>query len=409
MKKITIVSLIVLLNFNINASEYLFSSESVTEGHPDKVCDQISDAILDEYLKQDSESRVACETLIAKNVLIIAGEISSQGTVNLEEIAKRTLNNIGYSKAEYGFDTKNCKIITSISKQSRDISRVVNEETNKEQGAGDQGLMFGYATNETKELMPLPISLAHKLTKKLSKLRKNGVLPWLRPDGKAQVTVKYIDGKPTEITTIVLSTQHDKEISSIEIENQIKKKVIYPICKDYITSKTQFFINPTGLFVIGGPEGDVGLTGRKIIVDTYGGMGRHGGGCFSGKDPSKVDRSAAYMARHIAKNIVAAGLADKCEVQIAYSIGIADPVSVYINTFGTYKNNYSEYKLTNAIKEIFPLKPAEIIKYLDLKKPIYEQTAKYGHFGKNTKNLSWEQTNKVEKLKEILKNYELER
>jgi S-adenosylmethionine synthetase len=402
MKKITILSLILLFNLNLNASEYLFSSESVTEGHPDKICDQISDAILDDYLKQDPESRVACETLIAKNILTIAGEITSLGSVNIEEIAKKTLNNIGYDKAEYGFDTQNCQIITSISEQSYDISRGVNEEIDKEQGAGDQGLMFGYATNETKELMPLPISLAHKLTKKLSKLRKKGTLPWLRPDGKAQVTVKYIDEKPAEITTIIISTQHATETSTQEIEKEIKEKVIYPVCKDYITSKTKFLINPTGRFVIGGPEGDVGLTGRKIIVDTYGGMGRHGGGCFSGKDPSKVDRSAAYMARHIAKNIVAAGLADKCEVQIAYSIGIAEPVSIYINTFGTYKNNCCEYKLTKAIREIFPLKPAEIIKYLNLKNPIYEQTAKYGHFGKNTKNLSWEQTNKVDELRNYI-------
>ncbi|MFH1461860.1 MAG: methionine adenosyltransferase [bacterium] len=404
MKKILSLAFFTLINLNLNASEYLFSSESVTEGHPDKICDQISDAILDAYLKQDPESRVACECLIAKNILTIAGEITSNGILNIEKTAKETLKNIGYTKAAYGFDTENCKIITSISQQSCDISRGVNEEENKEQGAGDQGLMFGYASNETKELMPLPISIAHKLTKKLSQLRKNNILPWLRPDGKAQVTVKYIDEKPTEITTVIISTQHDSKISTEEIEAQIKEKVIFPICKDYITQNTNFFINPTGRFVIGGPEGDVGLTGRKIIVDTYGGMGRHGGGCFSGKDPSKVDRSAAYMARHIAKNIVAAGLADKCEIQIAYSIGIAEPVSIYINTFGTYKNNCCEYKLTQAVKEIFPLKPAEIIKYLDLKNPIYEKTAKYGHFGQNTKHLSWEQLNKVEELKNYITN-----
>ncbi len=389
----TLFSFLVLLNMNISANEYLFSSESVTEGHPDKICDQISDAILDAYLEQDPESRVACECLIAKNIIMIAGEITSKGTVDIKKIAKETLREIGYTNAKYGFDTDNCQIITSINKQSCDISRGVDEKSDHEQGAGDQGLMFGYASNETKELMPLPISLAHKLTKRLSKLRKNKTIPWLRPDGKSQVTVKYVNDKPTEITTVVISTQHDPGISQKEIETQVKEKIILPVCKDYITENTKFFINPTGMFVVGGPEGDSGLTGRKIIVDTYGGMGRHGGGCFSGKDPSKVDRSAAYMARYIAKNIVAAGHADKCEVQIAYSIGIAEPVSVYVNTFGTSK--YSSEEIEKTIEKFFPLKPAEIIEFLDLKKPIYKKTASYGHFGQNCKDLSWEQINKA--------------
>ncbi|MBD3273360.1 methionine adenosyltransferase [Candidatus Dependentiae bacterium] len=404
MRKINIIYLILIFitNFNIKANEYLFSSESVTEGHPDKICDQISDAVLDAYLEQDSESRVACECLIAKNILTIAGEISSNAIVNVKKIARKKLKEIGYTNRQFGFDLDSCQIITSISEQSCDISRGVNEDTSHEQGAGDQGLMFGYACNETKELMPLPISLAHKIVKKLAKLRKNKTLPWLRPDGKAQVTVKYIDGKPVEIKTVVLSTQHDPELTQKEIEKEMIEKIITPICKDYITKNTKFFINPTGMFVIGGPEGDTGLTGRKIIVDTYGGMGRHGGGCFSGKDPSKVDRSAAYMARHIAKNIVAAGLADKCEVQLAYSIGVAKPVSVYIDTFGTYKKNCCEFKLKQAVKEIFPLKPAEIIKYLNLKNPIYQKTATYGHFGRKNKNFTWEKTNKIEELKKYL-------
>lgn len=404
-------------NNAIHDVSFLFSSESVTEGHPDKVCDQISDAILDEHLKQDPESRVACECLIAKDVLTIAGEITSKAIVDVKEIAKKTLLNIGYTDKSSGFDVDNCKIITSISKQSCDISRGVDEKNNHEQGAGDQGLMFGYATNETEELMPLAISLSHKLTKKLAELRKNKTLPWLKPDGKAQVTVKYDSfieqkypntsninymsiKKPTEITTVVISTQHNPEISHDEIEKEIKEKVILPICKDYLTENTKYFINPTGMFVVGGPEGDVGLTGRKIIVDTYGGMGRHGGGCFSGKDPSKVDRSAAYMARHIAKNIVAAGLAKKCEVQLAYSIGVADPVSIYINCFGT--EIVRTRHIQPAVMKIFPLKPAEIIKYLDLKKPIFSQTASYGHFGENTKNSTWEQTNKADELKQEL-------
>ena len=390
----------VSLGTNINANSFLFSSESVTEGHPDKVCDQISDAILDEYLKQDAESRVACECLIAKNILTIAGEITSKGTVDMKAIAKETLHNIGYTNASTGFDIDNCQIITSISKQSCDISRGVDEKIDHEQGAGDQGLMFGYATNETEELMPLAISLAHKLTKKLSELRKNETLPWLKPDGKSQLTIKYVDGKPTEITTVVVSTQHSPEVSQSEIEKEIKEKVILPICKNYLTENTKYFINPTGMFIVGGPEGDVGLTGRKIIVDTYGGMGRHGGGCFSGKDPSKVDRSATYMARHIAKNIVAANLAEKCEVQLAYSIGFAEPVSVYVDCFGTEKINL--FFITEAVKNVFPLKPAEIIKYLELKSPIYLKTASYGHFGENTKNLNWEKTNKTKDLEQEL-------
>jgi len=392
-------------NSNTNTT-YLFSSESVTIGHPDKICDQISDAVLDAYLAKDVNSRVACECLIAKNLLVIAGEITSNGNVDIKNLAKKTLEEIGYTNPEYGFDTKNCQILTSISKQSPDISIGVNEKINHEQGAGDQGLMFGYACDETQDFMPLPINLAHQLTKKLTCLRQDAILPWLRPDGKAQVTVKYINNKPTEITHVIVSTQHNPEVTQDIIKKELKEKLIYPVCEKYITSQTKFFINPTGSFVIGGPEGDTGLTGRKIIVDTYGGMGRHGGGCFSGKDPSKVDRSAAYMARHIAKNIVAAKIATRCEVQIAYSIGVAEPVSVYINTFGTNLIDINNIDLEAAVKNIFPLKPANIIKYLDLKKPIYKSTASFGHFGENTKNLSWEQTNKVEELKKTLnKNY----
>ncbi|MBU4269941.1 methionine adenosyltransferase [Candidatus Dependentiae bacterium] len=388
------------INLNEN---YLFSSESVTIGHPDKICDQISDAILDAYISQDKNSRVACECLIAKNLLVIAGEITSNGNVDIKKIAIETLKSIGYTNKEYGFDIDACQIITSISKQSPDISMGVNKKENHEQGAGDQGLMFGYACNETESFMPLPIDLAHKLTQKLTYLRESKILPWLRPDGKAQVTVKYLNGNPTEVTHVIVSTQHNPEISQDFIKKEIKEKLIYPICEKYLTKDTKFFINPTGSFVIGGPEGDTGLTGRKIIVDTYGGAGRHGGGCFSGKDPSKVDRSAAYMARHIAKNIIAAKIAAKCEVQIAYSIGIAEPVSIYINTFGTNLiNNIDDNFIESAVKEIFPLRPADIIEYLNLKTPIYKQTAKFGHFGESTKNLSWEQINKIDDLRKML-------
>ena len=381
--------------------EYLFSSESVTEGHPDKVCDQISDAVLDAHLAIDPNSRVACEVLAAKNIIVIAGEISSNAQVDIPQIAKDTIQKIGYTDPNFGLDIKTCKLITSLSKQSPDISRGVDiDEEKKEQGAGDQGLMFGYACNETPQLMPAPIYFAHKLTQKLSQVRKENILSWVRPDGKSQVTLKYVDDKPAEITSVVISIQHDPNVTQEQIEKDIKEFVIYPICKNYLTENTKYYINSTGSFIIGGPEADTGLTGRKIIVDTYGGMGKHGGGCFSGKDPSKVDRSASYMARHIAKNIVAAKIADKCEVQIAYSIGVAEPVSLYINTFGTSK--IDENKLSQVVRKIFPLKPAEISEYLDLKRPIYLKTASYGHFGREDDDFTWEKTNKVEELKQEL-------
>ncbi len=393
----------ILLNGQIMAenSTYLFSSESVTEGHPDKVCDQISDAVLDAFLKEDPNSRVACETLAAKDIVVVAGEISSSFKADIPQIVKDTIRKIGYTDEAFGLSDKNCKVITSISQQSPDISRGVNVSEEREQGAGDQGLMFGFACNETPELMPLPISMAHKLTQRLAQVRKENILPWVRPDGKSQVTVKYVDEKPVEITAVVVSTQHDPEILHEEITKEIKEKVIFPVCKEFLTENTVYHINPTGNFVVGGPEADSGLTGRKIIVDTYGGMGRHGGGCFSGKDPSKVDRSAAYMARHIAKNIIASEMAEKCEVQIAYSIGVAEPVSLYVNTFGTSKVNST--KIENVIRKIFPLKPAEIVEYLDLKKPIYLKTASYGHFGREEDGFSWEKTNKVEELKAEIK------
>ena len=381
---------------------YLFSSESVTEGHPDKVCDQISDAILDAYLEQDKNARVACEVLVSKEVVFVAGEISSTATVDTSAVVRKTLQEIGYTSSDLGICNETCRIITSLSRQSSDIAKGVDETTNHEQGAGDQGLMFGYASNETDELMPLAILLSHKLTKKLAQVRKEGVLSWVRPDGKAQVTVKYVNDKPETVDTIVVSTQHDLDVSNEQIEREIKEYVIKPVCGKYVSDETKYFINPTGVFVIGGPAGDAGLTGRKIIVDTYGGMGRHGGGCFSGKDPSKVDRSAAYMARYIAKNIVAAELADRCEIQLAYSIGVAEPVSVYVNTFGT--SSVDEIRLEEAVRKIFPLKPAQIISHLDLKRPIYQETAAYGHFGREKTSFSWENVDKVDELKKELLN-----
>ncbi|MGB8033119.1 MAG: methionine adenosyltransferase [Nitrososphaeraceae archaeon] len=375
---------------------FLFTSESVTEGHPDKICDQISDSILDEFLRQDPDSRVAVESLTTTGIVFVAGEVTSKGKVDVPKIVRDTILEIGYNKPEYGFDFNSCSVLVSLHEQSPDISLGVTAKRNKEQGAGDQGLMFGYATNETYELMPLPITMAHKLTMKLSEVRKKKELSWVRPDGKSQVSIRYEDCKPKGIDTVVISTQHEPDISLSQLRDEIIDNVIKPVCDKWIDDKTKFFVNPTGRFVIGGPPGDTGLTGRKIIADTYGGMGRHGGGAFSGKDPSKVDRSACYMARYIAKNVVAAGLADKCEVQIAYAIGIAEPVSIMVDTFGTSKVN--EEKIEDKVRKSFDMRPAGIIKMLDLKRPIYKRTAAYGHFGRNEPCFTWEKIDKVSSL-----------
>ena len=391
-------------------SRRLFTSESVTEGHPDKICDAISDAILDEILSKDSEARVACETMVTTGLVLVSGEITTKTYADIPKIIRETISEIGYTRGKYGFDAETCGVITSINEQSRDIAQGVDEAVeargSKEDsfdriGAGDQGLMFGYACNETEELMPMPISLAHKLARRLTEVRKTGVLPYLRPDGKTQVTVEYIDDKPVRIDAIVVSTQHAPELSLEEIERDIKENVIRPIIpEELLDDKTVYHINPTGRFVIGGPMGDAGLTGRKIIVDTYGGMGRHGGGAFSGKDATKVDRSAAYAARHVAKNIVAAGLSDKCEVGIAYAIGVARPVSISVNTFDT--GRIEDEKIEELIREYFDLRPAAIIHNMDLKRPIYRQISAYGHFGREDLNLPWEKLDKVEELKKHL-------
>ena len=391
----------------------LFTSESVTEGHPDKICDQISDAILDALMEQDPMSRVACETAITTGLVLVMGEITTKAYVDIQKIVRDTVREIGYTRGKFGFDADNCGVITAIDEQSADIAMGVDKALEAKEnkmseeeldaiGAGDQGMMFGFATNETEEYMPFAISMAHKLTRQLTKVRKEGTLPYLRPDGKSQVTVEYDkDGKVLRLDAVVLSTQHDPDVTQEQIHEDIKKYVFAPILpKDLIDDETKFFINPTGRFVIGGPHGDSGLTGRKIIVDTYGGYGRHGGGAFSGKDCTKVDRSAAYAARYVAKNIVAAGLADKCEIQLSYAIGVAKPTSIMVDTFGTGK--LSEEKLVEIIRENFDLRPAGIIKMLDLRRPIYKQTAAYGHFGRNDLDLPWEKLDKVEVLKKYL-------
>lgn len=394
-------------------NKLLFTSESVTEGHPDKICDQISDAVLDALLEQDPMSRVACETAITTGLVLVMGEITTSGYVDIQKIVRETVKEIGYDRAKYGFDADTCGVIVALDEQSKDIALGVDKALEAKQsemtdeaieaiGAGDQGMMFGYASNETEELMPYPISLAHKLTKQLSKVRKDGTLKYLRPDGKSQVTVEYNEeGKPVHLNAVVLSTQHDPDVTQEQIHEDIKKYVFEPVLpKEMVDENTKFFINPTGRFVIGGPNGDSGLTGRKIIVDTYGGYARHGGGAFSGKDCTKVDRSASYAARYVAKNIVASGLADKCEIQLSYAIGVAQPTSIMIDTFGTGKKSNEE--LTEIVRKHFDLRPAGIIKMLDLRRPIYKQTAAYGHFGRNDLNLPWEQTDKVEELKKYL-------
>jgi S-adenosylmethionine synthetase len=376
---------------------YLFTSESVTEGHPDKICDLVSDSILDEIIINDPDSRVAVEALTTTGIVFVAGEVSSKARIDAQEVVRSTLKDIGYNGLKYGFDGNSCSVLTSIHEQSPDISMGVSKNENGVQGAGDQGLMFGYATSETAELMPLPITLAHKLTMKLATVRKEKTLDWIGPDGKSQVSVIYEDSVPKKIDTVVVSTQHTEDISISQVREEVISKVIKPICDELINNSTKFLVNPTGRFVIGGPVGDTGLTGRKIIADTYGGMGRHGGGAFSGKDPSKVDRSACYVARYIAKNIVASGLASKCEVQLAYAIGVPDPVSIMVDTFRTGK--ISEEKIEKQVREIFDTTPIGIIETLRLKRPIYKKTAAYGHFGRNDPDFTWEKVDKSDLFK----------
>jgi S-adenosylmethionine synthetase len=382
------------------SEKFIFTSESVSEGHPDKVADQVSDAILDAILSQDKTARVACETLVTTGMAVIAGEITTNAVINYSEIVRSTIKEIGYTDSEMGFDADTCAVLVSIDRQSPDIAQGVNEGDglHKEQGAGDQGLMFGYACNETPELMPMPIQLAHELVSKLAEVRKSGQLGFLRPDSKSQVSVEYVNGKPSRIDTVVISTQHTPDVTHKEIEERVIAEVVKKVIPaDLLDADTRYFINPTGRFVVGGPMGDCGLTGRKIIVDTYGGMGRHGGGAFSGKDPSKVDRSAAYMGRYVAKNLVAAGLCERCEVQVAYAIGVAQPVSIMVHTFGTGK--VSEDRLAELVREVFDMRPRAITEQLDLLRPIYKKTAAYGHFGRELPEFSWEKTDKAGILK----------
>lgn len=375
----------------------IFTSESVSEGHPDKIADQVSDAILDAIVAKDKHARVACETLVKNGMVMVAGEITTNAWVDIEQIARETIRDIGYNNPRYGFDSEACAVVSAIGKQSADIALGVDHREDKDLGAGDQGLMFGYASNETPELMPAPIMYAHKLVKKQSTVRKSGELAWLRPDAKSQITIRYEDDKPVAVDCIVLSTQHDPEINQKTLQEAVMETIIKPVIPaEWLHKNTKYFINPTGRFVVGGPVGDCGLTGRKIIVDSYGGMARHGGGCFSGKDPSKVDRSAAYAARYVAKNIVAAGLADRCEVQISYAIGVPQPTSILVETFGTHK--IPEDRIAALVRQHFDLRPRAIIEMLQLLNPIYKQTAAYGHFGRDDLDLSWEKADKVKSL-----------
>ena len=381
----------------MSSKNYCFSSESVTEGHPDKLCDQVSDAVLDELLKQDKKSRVAVETAATAGLVIVMGEITTNGYVEFQKVVRDVIRDIGYTKPEYLFDYRTCGVLASIHEQSPDIAQGVDTSKEHEQGAGDQGIMFGYATKETPELMPLPITLAHKLAKRLAEVRKNGTLPYLRPDGKTQVTLEYNDHKPKRAHTVVVAAQHDENVSLDKVKKDVLEEVVKPVCGDYFDSRTIVHVNGTGKFVLGGPAADTGVTGRKIIIDTYGGRGHHGGGCFSGKDPSKVDRSGAYMARYVAKNIVAAGLADQCEVQISYVIGVAKPLSIFVETRGTAKIPVE--KIEKLVADHFTFKPVDMIKRLDLLRPIYRKTASYGHFGRDDPDFTWEKTDLAEKLR----------